>query len=83
MGRGVKSLGTPRFLRGRPPRVAAKRQRSETREKDNEFDTQSGVHPGGNDRPTTRSIDVEPRREPGKRFRFRGYWSRLTIEAEL
>lgn len=53
MGRGVKSLGTPRFLRGRPPRVAAKRQRSETREKDNEFDTQSGVHPGGNDRPTT------------------------------
>lgn len=53
------------------------------RERDNKFDTQNRVHPGGNIWSTIRNVVLEPRKELGKRFRFRGYWSRLTIEAEL
>lgn len=48
------------------------------REKENKFDIQNRVHPGGNIWSTIRNIDWQPRRELGKRFRFRGCWSRLT-----
>lgn len=53
-------------------------RRFEMREKENKFDIQNRVHPGGNIWSTIRNIDWQPRRELGKRFRFRGCWSRLT-----
>lgn len=63
-----------------------RRREVQTRENGNEFDTQTRRHAGGNIWLTIRNRDVEPRREPGKRHRFRSwlcrddalvYWSRL------
>lgn len=58
----------------------------QTRENGNELDTQTRRYAGRNIWLTIRNRDVEPRREPGKRHRFRSwlcrddalvYWSRL------